>query len=485
MSTTLQKLWVHVHAQSFGLDGLPLSSWMRSSLQKNCWKRWFSVEEKTTQQSKQCKSTNVLHFPPPASSEDNWWAQNDHHRILPHSEFSYLPCFLQCSFWIESGVPFAPVNSWISFVLLRNIQATFIRLSIRSAMMLPPFDASVHLQAPATTRFKKVRDAENVISRLGAHLCFQFSNSSFLSFLSCFLKWSKVLFAVPPTAAMALTILMQLLFCDENFLKWTRLPKDLKTGWYMTTPLLPAKHCCLPCLIPMAPSPPAARMLRSCFTGIVLLLSRMDHFERDNCCIWLLDDKHTPCLISATPSNDQNICEANGNDPLNANPAFGFAATFLTQFHPGKREESKLYAVLSASDVHLMSYDSYAFISTDFALHLLCPGFLSQHSTFACFACLLLSSLLRRRRRERSDALWSPLSSPFTKCISREGKLKRKMCNFAAQSTETNKKRKSNFPLDGSADVGSALKQWLGCPVQQFQCNVRGPQRTFCMINAL
>ena len=165
MSTTLQKLWVHVHAQSFGLDGLPLSSWMRSSLQKNCWKRWFSVEEKTTQQSKQCKSTNVLHFPPPASSEDNWWAQNDHHRILPHSEFSYLPCFLQCSFWIESGVPFAPVNSWISFVLLRNIQATFIRLSIRSAMMLPPFDASVHLQAPATTRFKKVRDAENVISR--------------------------------------------------------------------------------------------------------------------------------------------------------------------------------------------------------------------------------------------------------------------------------------------------------------------------------
>lgn len=69
--------------------------------------------------------------------------------------------------------------------------------------------------------------------------------------------------------------------------------------------------CCLPCLIPMTPSPPAARMLRSCFTGIVLLLSRMDHFERDNCCIWLLDDKHTPCLISATPSNDQNICEAN------------------------------------------------------------------------------------------------------------------------------------------------------------------------------
>ena len=118
---------------------------------------------------------------------------------------------------------------------------------------------------------------------------------------------------------------------------------------------------------------------------------------------------------------------------------------------------------------------SYAFISTDFALHLLasplhllCPGFLSQHSTFACFACLLLSSLLRRRRRERSDALWSPLSSPFTKCISREGKLKRKMCNFAAQSTETNKKRKSNFPLDGSADVGSALKQWLGSPVQLF-----------------
>lgn len=179
-----------------------------------------------------------------------------------------------------------------------------------------------------------------------------------------------------------------------------------------------------------------------------------------------------------------------GTDPLNANPAFGFAATFLTQFHPGKREESKLYyAVLSASDVHLMSY---AFISTDFALHLLasplhllCPGFLSQHSTFARFACLLLSSLLRRRRRERSDALWSPLSSPFTKCISREGKLKRKMCNFAAQSTETNKNRKSNFPLDGSADVGSALKQWLGCPVQQFQCNVRGPQRTLCMINAL
>ena len=70
-----------------------------------------------------------------------------------------------------------------------------------------------------------------------------------------------------------------------------------------------------------------------------------------------------------------------------------------------------------------------------------------------------------RMRSDRPCRLPSP-NALSTRLL--EGKLKRKMCNFAAQSTETNKKRKSNFPLDGSADVGSALKQWLGCPVQLF-----------------
>ena len=160
---------------------------------------------------------------------------------------------------------------------------------------------------------------------------------------------------------------------------------------------------------------------------------------------------------------------------LNANPAFGFAATFLTQFHPGKGNLSCTECIWCPSDVRCSlcsHFHRFRFASPRRCISFACSTFLfpSQHLTFA-FP-LLLSSLLRRRRRERSDALWSPLSSPFTKCIvntfCREGKMKENMCNFVEQSTKTNKKRKSNFPLDGSADVGSAPKQWLGCPVQLF-----------------
>ena len=135
---------------------------------------------------------------------------------------------------------------------------------------------------------------------------------------------------------------------------------------------------------------------------------------------------------------------------------------------------------------------SFPQISLCISLHLLCISFalvsyLNIRHSLALLACFCPHFFAGdaesdRMRSDRPCRLPSP-NALSTRLL--EGKLKRKMCNFAAQSTETNKKRKSNFPLDGSADVGSALKQWLGCPVQQFQCKVRGPQRTLCMINAL
>ncbi len=191
-----------------------------------------------------------------------------------------------------------------------GLEGTFNKRSVfnvstRSAMIvLPPFDASVHLQAPATTtRFKKIRDAdetENVSSSCVViscsepltcafnsqipHLCLHIFSSVTLGGSSDqrSSSWSRrrLPWLSPSSWNFYFVIFWELSEKKEKDFQ------DLKTCWHMMTPLLPSQpNCCLPCLIPMAPAPPPAWMLRSCFTGIVLLLSRLDHFEWDNCCI--------------------------------------------------------------------------------------------------------------------------------------------------------------------------------------------------------
>lgn len=145
-----------------------------------------------------------------------------------------------------------------------------------------------------------------------------------------------------------------------------------------------------------------------------------------------------------------------------------------------------------------MNLMSYAFISTDFALHLLASPCISFASPLPWFPistfdirllCLLASVLTSSPATPRAIgcALIAPVVSLHQMHFQRRETLKKNVqfCGTVNRNKQKKKIKLSSRWLRRRRERSEAVAR-LSCPA--FQCNVRGPRRALCiccMINAL
>ncbi len=196
--------------------------------------------------------------------------------------------------------------------------------------------------------------------------------------------------------------------------------------------------------------------------------------------------KHTPCLISATPSNqDQNVCEANvATTQCECQPCLRLRRD-LSDAVPSWKGNLSCESICPSVPLHRFRFASPYIIS--FALYYFHLNF--RHSSLASLASVLTSS--PATPRAIGCALIAPVVSLHQMhcqhVFQRSKTWKNKCTKFRHSQQKQTKKWKSNLTqccasrwLRRRRERSEAVAR-LSCPA--VQCSIRGPQRTLCSVS--